>query len=80
MGELLTEASYRTALIEQSSAIILVLDHSMKLKDCNQGSLPMFKTHLQPEAGMPIKDVLESGPGTDKLLAAMQEGLAGKAT
>jgi len=80
MGELLTEASYRTALIEQSSAIILVLDHSMKLKDCNQGSLSMFKTHLQPEAGMPIKDVLESGPGTDKLLAAMQEGLAGKAT
>ena len=80
MGDLLTEASYRTALIEQSSATILVLDHSMKLKDWNQGSLPMFETHLQPKAGIPIKDVLESGPGADKLLAAMDAGLAGKTT
>lgn len=80
MGDLLTEASYRTALIEQSSATILVLDHSMKLKDWNQGSLPMFETHLQPKAGIPIKGVLESGPGADKLLAAMEAGLAGKTT
>jgi signal transduction histidine kinase len=80
MSDLLTEASYRTALIDQSSATILVLDHSMKLKDWNQGSLPMFETQVQPEAGIPIRDVLESGPGADKLLAAMEAGLAGKTT
>ena len=80
MSDLLTEASYRTALIDQSSATILVLDHSMKLKDWNQGSLPMFATQVQPEAGIPIRDALESGPGADKLLAAMKAGLAGKTT
>ena len=80
MADLLTEASYRAALIDQSSATILVLDQSMKLKDWNQGSLPMFEAQIQPEAGTPIRDVLESGPGADKLLAAMEAGLAGKTT
>ena len=80
MGDLLTEATYRSALIEQSSATILVLDSSKTLKDWNQGSLPMFEKHVQPQVGMPIREVLESGPGADKLVAAMEAGLAGKTT
>ena len=80
MGDLLSEANYRTALIEQSSATILVLDRSMKLKDWNSGSMQLFETHLQPAEGTPISDVLESGPGADKLLAAMEIGLTGAST
>ncbi len=73
------EAAYSTALIQQASACLLVLDDQLRLQDWNDEALLCLAGTKTVKAGMPLTDLLADDPGSTRLLELLYNVLAGSA-